>query len=221
MSTSPSSKPSPAVYRRRRLVALVGVVVVIALIWWLVSALFGGGGNPAATTSPTSTEVDTAEAAPAETTDPEPTPTETPMSTPEPEPTPTVCTEAEVAVTAVVDSESYDADQLPQFSVTLENTSDTSCIIDVGTASQVYTVMSGSDTIWVSTHCQENSDSQVVELVAGKEVSAPAIEWSRERSNTDTCDDENRPDAVTGGAYYNLTVKIGGITSDPVYFALY
>lgn len=194
---------------------------MIALIWWMVSALLGGGDDPESTASPTSTAVETVDVAPVETAAPDPTPTETPTPTPEPEPTPTVCTDSEVVVNAVVDAESYSEGELPQFSVTLENTSDSSCIIDVGTASQVYTVMSGSDTIWVSTHCQENSDSQVVELVGGKEVSAPAIEWSRERSSTGTCDDENRTDAVAGGAYYNLTVKVGGITSAPVYFALY
>lgn len=217
MSTSPSNKPSPAVYRRRRLVALLGLILVIVLIWWLISALFGGRGSAEPTAEPTSSPAETvAEPAPAETPTPEPTQTPTPTPTP----TITVCTESEVSVQAVVGAESYTEDELPQFSVHLENTSESSCIIDIGTASQVYTVMSGSDTIWVSTHCQADSDSQVVELVPGKEVDAPPIEWSRERSNKDTCDSEDRPDAVGGGAYYNLTVKVGGITSDPAYFSL-
>lgn len=219
---SATTKPSPAVYRRRRLVALIGLIVVIALIWWAISSLFSGDDNLQSTASPTSTSVEDADAAPAETLPPTPTaaPAETPTPTPEATPTPTVCTEEQVSVQAVADAESYGEEELPMFSVHLENTSDASCIIDIGTASQVYTVSSGSDTIWVSTHCQAESDSQVVELVAGKEVDAPAIEWSRERSNESTCDDENRPAAVAGGAYYFLTVKVGGITSEPVYFSL-
>lgn len=223
MSTSPSKKPSPAVYRRRRLVALLLLVLVVTLIWWLFSAVFGGGGDADSTTEPTSTAAETGAEAPVESPVPSPEPEETPTPTPtvEAEPTPTVCTEDDVAVEAVVDSESYGEGEFPRFSVHLENTTDTSCIIDIGTASQVYTVMSGSDTIWVSTHCQSDANSQVVELVAGKEVDAPAIEWARERSSEGTCDDEQRPDAVGGGAYYFLTVKVGGITSEPVYFELY
>ncbi len=202
--------------------ALLGLIIVIALIWWLVSAIIGGvrGGNSQETPPPTAAEAAGTSAPPVATETPTPTPTETPTPSPTPTPTPSVCTDNEVSVQAVVDAEAYAEGELPQFSVTLKNTSDSPCIIDIGTASQVYTVMSGSDTIWVSTHCQVEPKSQVVELVAGKDVSAPAIEWSRERSNTSTCDDEQRPAAVAGGAYYNLTVKIGGITSDPVYFTL-
>lgn len=225
MSRGPSAKPSPAVYRRRRLVALLVLLVVIALVWWLVSALLGAirgeGSDPQATEATASTPTSTAaQTDPVETGDVNPTPTASATPTPEPTPTPTVCTEAEVAVRAVVDAESYGEGEAPQFSVQLENTSEASCIIDVGTASQVYTVMSGSDTIWVSTHCQADAESQVVELEAGKIVDAPSIEWARERSSEDTCESEGRPDAVAGGAYYSLSVKVGGITSEPAYFSL-
>ncbi|WP_140400608.1 hypothetical protein [Gulosibacter sp. 10] len=222
MSERPG-KPSPAVYRRRRLVALLVLILLVLGIWWLVSAIVGlfSGGEDAAEPAPTPVAT---ESAPAETPESTSAPEETEASgedgAEEPEATPEVCTESDVTVTAVVDAEAYGPEESPQFSVELMNESDQPCIIDIGTASQVYTVMSGEDTIWVSTHCQTDEQTQVVELTPDKKVTAPAFEWSRERSSEDTCEDENRPEAVADGAYYYLTVKVGGITSAPAYFAL-
>lgn len=221
MSERPG-KPSPAVYRRRRLVALLVLILLVLGIWWLVSAIVGlfSGGEDAAEPAPTPVAT---ESAPAETPESTSAPEETEASdgaAEEPEATPEVCTESDVTVTAVVDAEAYGPEESPQFSVELMNESDQPCIIDIGTASQVYTVMSGEDTIWVSTHCQTDEQTQVVELTPDKKVTAPAFEWSRERSSEDTCEDEDRPEAVADGAYYYLTVKVGGITSAPVYFAL-
>jgi hypothetical protein len=42
----------------------------------------------------------------------------------------------------------------------------------------------------------------------------------RERSSPDTCDSDSRPAAVGGGAYYSLSVSIGGVASEPTYFDL-
>jgi cytoskeletal protein RodZ len=217
-------KPSAAVYRRRRLVAALLVVVVVLLVWWGVAALVGalrGGDTPVETgaqVAPTSS-TDATPANPGDTATPEPTPE--PTESPEPTETSTpVCTEDDVTVTAITDAESYAADALPKLSLKVVNTSDVPCIMDVGTSAQVYTIMSGSDTIWVSTHCQTGGTSQVVELTPGKEVTAPEIEWVRERSSPDTCDSDSRPAAVGGGAYYSLSVSIGGVASEPTYFDL-
>lgn len=224
MSGQRGSKPSAAVYRRRRLVALLLALVLVALVVWGVVAIvaaFRGSGEPGATDSapssgnsatpdPTSTAAEPTES-------PEPGASETPEPT---STTPSVCTADDVTVTAVTDASTYGADALPQLSMKLTNTSDKPCRIDVGTSTQVYTIMSGSDTIWTSTDCQTDETSQVVELTPGKEVTSPAIEWVRERSTTDTCDSDSRPAAVGGGAYYSLTVSIGGISSEQVFFEL-
>lgn len=219
-----ADKPTPAVYRRRRLVALVALLVTIALLWWGIAALVGSGGSSDPTPSPTAAA---AEPAPATTPASEPTPaaTEQPTAEPEPEPTsepaaePQACTPAQVTVSARTDAEFYGADAQPQFSFHLANTSDTPCILDVGTAAQEFKVTSGSDVIWVSTHCQVEPASQLVQLEPGHEQDAPAITWVRERSTPDTCEGE-RPSAVAGGSYYNLTVTVGGISSGPTTFVL-
>lgn len=203
-----SERPSQAVYRRRRLVVLLAAIVVVALVWWGIAALVGGGDStsPTAETSPP-TGIRTVEpTAPATT------------STPTPN-GPVACTTAEVAVTALTDAAEYAADVQPQLSLKITNTSAAPCTIDVGTAAQVYTITSGSDTIWTSTDCQTDGVNEVVALQPGQELQAPNITWVRERSTPDTCEGE-RPAAVAGGASYQLTVSIGGLGSEPTPFVL-
>jgi hypothetical protein len=144
--------------------------------------------------------VKTPSASPSETSA-QPTPEKT-TDTPEPTETeagPAPCRAADVIVEAVTDAESYQSGTNPQLSISLTNGSSTDCTIDVGSATQVFTVASGEDVWWRSTDCQENPRSMVVTLKAGPEV-----------SNVGTCDDENRPRAPGGGASYHVAVSIGG-----------
>nr|WP_225751757.1 hypothetical protein [Pseudoclavibacter sp. Marseille-Q3772] len=217
-----SDRPSAAVYRRRRLVALLALVAVVLLGWWVVSRVTGGpsdeeSGSPTVSEAPPATD-HTAEPDASAT---EPNEEHTPSAEPTPSTpaTPPVCTGNDVKVTAIVDAESYAADAKPKLSLKLRNTGANPCVMDVGTSAQEFTIKSGEDVIWVSTHCQKNAKPQVVQLDPGKEVTSPQLEWVRERSTPDTCDGE-RPAAVGGGAYYSLTVSVAGITSEPVYFSL-
>lgn len=220
-----AKRHSPAVYRRRRIVVLLAAIAIIALLWWAIAAIAGSGsgsaqsqptttGSTAPAVSPdapvTTTPSVTSEAAPVEQ-----TPTETPTQPPV-----AACDASTASVTAITDTTEYGEGVLPQLSLALTNVSDAPCIIDVGTATQVYTITSGSDTVWVSTHCQQEPTNEVVQLEPGQHLEAPAIEWVRERSAPETCEQE-RPAAVGGGSTYNLTVAIGGIESAPVAFVLY
>lgn len=224
MSTSSpgTPKPSAAVYRRRRLVALLGLVVVIALVWWLVSAVVGAlTGGSAPEPGPSSTQAVAPAPPPAspEPSTPAPEPSTPAPSAPETPAEPEPCTANEVTVTARTDAESYGPDQQPQLSFALANGSDRPCVMDVGTASQEFSITSGSDLIWLSSHCMSEPAQQLVRLEPGQSVDSPPLGWVRERSTPDTCAGE-RPAAVAGGAYYNLTVTVGGIASQPVTFVL-
>jgi cytoskeletal protein RodZ len=200
--------PSKAVYRRRRLVFFGGIILLLAVIAvavWLVIAqpwADAASGGPVKTPSASPSET-SAQPTPEKTTDtPEPTETEA---------GPAPCRAADVIVEAVTDAESYQSGTNPQLSISLTNGSSTDCTIDVGSATQVFTVASGEDVWWRSTDCQENPSSMVVTLKAGQEVtSAEPITWDRTRSNVGTCDDENRPRAPGGGASYHVAVSIGG-----------
>lgn len=213
---SSTRRPSKAVYRRRRLALLILCVLVIGLLIWGVSSLVGAGGDEqggaSASVSPSAAA---SESASAET-------GESPAATPTPTPTPTgpaECAAPELVVSAVLDATSYAPDVQPQLSLSIANTGAEPCVMNVGTAVQVYTISSGADVIWVSSHCQTDPADEIVTIGAGQSITAPPISWVRERSSLDTCGTD-RADAVAGGAYYQLVVSVNGIASQPATFVL-
>lgn len=201
-------RSSPAVYRRRRLVVFGGLILLLAAIGvgiWLVIAQPWADAAPGAAPTPTATASES------------PTPEPTDDATPSPEPTetdaaPAPCRGTDITVEAVADAESYPAGVLPELSISLANAGSAACTLDVGSATQVFTVTSGEDVWWRSTDCQENPSSMVVTLEAGQTVtSAEPVVWDRTRSDVATCDQENRPRAPGGGASYHVAVSIGGL----------
>lgn len=200
--------PSRAVYRRRRIVFFGGLILLVAAIavgiWALIAQPWAGAGT--AEPSPT----------PSATTSGTPTPQPTSSDTPEPQPTddasgPAPCQAPDILVEPLTNADSYAAGELPQLSISLTNTGAAPCTLDVGSATQVFTVTSGDDVWWRSTDCQENPSSMVVTLEAGQNVtSAEPVTWDRTRSDVSTCDQENRPLAPAGGASYHVAVSIGG-----------
>lgn len=229
-SSTPPRRPSPAVYRRRRLVLLLAVLVVVALVWLLIAQPWRGSADePKSATAPRVPDgtVVTALPGPA---DPSPSTAVTPSSSPSspapsssaPSPSvsstasgPKACTPADLKVEAITDQDTYRAGQDPKLSIRLTNTGAKDCTLDVGTATQAFTISSGSDVWWRSTDCQSQPSSQVALLAAGQTVSsATPIVWDRTRSSVKTCDSTSRPKAPAGGASYHLKVEIGGVASD-------
>lgn len=207
-------RQSPAVYRRRRLLVLILALLVVAGIVWVVLAqpwralgdLFTvdesastSSESPSPSGSPDPDSSDT----------PEPSPTPTDDGTPQP------CDPNAITVQALTSQGEYSADERPEFSIRLENTGGADCIFNVGTTKQVFTVSSGDDVWWRSTDCQTEPSDMLVTLEAGQVVtSAEAVVWDRTRSGVDSCDNEDRPVAPSGGASYHLRVSIGGIESE-------
>jgi len=208
---------SAAVYRRRRVVLLGGLILLIAAIgigvWLLVAQPWAHADGPAPTSSaspsPTAGETPTSDSV-TDPASPEPT---TDVSESE---TPAVvaCEAKDIVVAAVTDADSYQAGVLPKISISLTNTGPTDCTMDVGSTTQAFTVMSGSDVWWRSTDCQENPSSMIATLSAGTTVtSKDPVTWDRTRSSVETCGQENRQRAPGGGASYHVEVSIGGFTS--------
>lgn len=197
-------RETAAVYRRRRIVVFGGLILLIAAvavgIWLIVAPPWAHSETapertPTPSASPTATETATPSA--------EPSPDASPSAAP--------CQAGDIAVEARTDAESYPAGVLPELSIALTNNGSGDCTIDVGTATQSFTVTSGADVWWRSTDCQENPSSQVVTLSAGQTVtSATPVVWDRTRSDVATCADENRTRAPGGGASYHVSVSIGG-----------
>jgi hypothetical protein len=81
----------------------------------------------------------------------------------------------------------------------------------VGTKAQVFTVTSGSDTIWTSTDCQSDGSDTPYVLPAGggAPVTSSPLEWDRTRSTAGTCEGD-RPAVPAGGSSYHFSVTVGG-----------
>lgn len=210
-------RQSAAVYRRRRL-----AVLLIAL---LVLAGLGGGvwlaiAQPWSTSAPADDDPDAGKPTPdagKPTASADETPGAEPGPSPDPSETPGIvaCTEADVSVVAVTDADTYPAGVLPQLSISLTNTSEKDCTMNVGSSTQTFTVTSGADVWWRSTDCQSESSDLIVTLESGKSVtSATPVVWDRTRSSAETCDERNRPRAPGGDASYHIAVSIGGFTSE-------
>lgn len=198
---------SAAVYRRRRLAVLLGAVLIVAVvaagIWLLVARPWANAASepkpePTVSSTPRATSTDAGETPSAE-----PSAGETTG--------PVACEAKDIVVEAVTDADSYEPGVLPQLSISLTNTGATDCTLDVGSATQKFTVASGDDVWWRSTDCQENPSSMVATLAAGATVvSKEPVVWDRTRSSVETCAQENRPRAPGGGASYHVGVEIGG-----------
>lgn len=191
--------PQPSgVYWRRRLIVLIGLIAVVVVVVLIVVRPGASSGEPVA---PPTTHSAT----------PSPGPTSIPTSSASA--SGQACKPADVKVEAVTDAATYGAGQLPQLSVALTNTGSSACVIDAGTAQQVFTITSGSEVYWKSTDCQASKVDAEVLLQPGKTISSQTpITWDRTRSDPSTCQAQ-RPQVPAAGASYHLQVSVAGITS--------
>jgi hypothetical protein len=208
MSTlrNPVGPQPPSVYWRRRLLLLLGLIAVIVII---VLIIVRPGSTPDA--KPTDSPKPSSTSA-----GPSPTPTFSSAAGGE------ACNPAQVSLTAVTDSNSYNAGVNPQISMTILNAGSAPCTFDVGTGAQEYIITSGTDRIWSSKDCQTGQTSTPQVLQPGVPLSTTPFAWDRTRSSTDTCTG-SRPAAVAGpdGPTYRLQVKLGSIESETVAFRLF
>lgn len=194
---TPRGPQPPSVYWRRRLIVLLGAAVIVAVIVLIFVRPASDTPLPVGTVAP-----------------------ETAAGQSQPSAAsgqPGVCEAGQVVVSAVTDSDSYAAGVDPQLSWTLVNNGDQTCTLNVGTAQQVFTVTSGSETIWTSKDCQKDAADFPLEIEPASSGAKPTvsstISWNRERSSADSCDATDKPEVTAGGASYHLQVTVGGISS--------
>jgi hypothetical protein len=185
------------------LLGLIAVIVAIVLI--IVRPGSSEGGEPGAAGA------DTRSASPGPNDEPSTPPTAIPT-----EPTAAdgdTCAEDDILVEAVTDKTVYEAGEQPQLSVTITNTGKNVCVLNAGTKAQVFTITSGREVYWLSTHCQVEPIDAKVSLTPGTPISSSVpIVWDRTRSSEDTC--QGAREAVpAGGASYHLEVSVDGFTS--------
>jgi len=195
--------PQPSrTYWRRRLIVVLGLLAVVVVIVLIVIRPGASQGDtpPAVTHSPTATAK---ASAPEGTTIP---------TTAAKQVAGAPCTAQYIDVEALTDAATYSADQKPQLSLSLTNTGAKSCTLDAGTATQIYTITSGTEVYWKSTDCQTDPVHTQILLKPGKTVTSSPISWDRTRSDPSTCD-ATRDAVPAAGASYHLKVSIGGFES--------
>lgn len=122
------------------------------------------------------------------------------------------CTPGQLNVTAVSDKSVYAPEELPQVSLSVENTAPTACEANLGTGTMQFTIAGGTDTVWSSSHCQAESSDLLIVLEPGQPLSTEALEWDRTQSNSNTCD-LSRERVPGGGSSYTLSAEVAGASS--------
>jgi len=205
MSTfkNPVGPQSSSVYWRRRLIVGLGALVVILVIV-LIVVRPGAGGSKADPSSASDTEA-VATDDPAEGADD--TTAEAPPAAAD-----GACDPANISVVAKTDATTYAEAVSPMISLSVTNSGDATCLMNVGSDVQEYRITSGEELIWSSKDCQTDPVALQQELQPGVPVDSTPFAWDRTRSDAANCEAE-RTQVTAGGASYHLSVIIDGVES--------
>jgi len=190
--------PEPArVYWTRRLVLLAALVVAATLVWTLVQ----GAGSPSDAAAGPEQPEQSSSSEPEE-------PAQAGSAAP--------CAAEHLELTVEAGRQSYPEGARPSFSITVTNTGESGCTVDVGGASRELLVTGGKDRIWSSLDCDAGEDaSRNLLLGAGKSDTHDAT-WSRIRSD-EKCS-EGLPTPRPGT--YKAQVRLNGAKSELATFVL-
>ncbi|MCM3660222.1 hypothetical protein M3148_04315 [Georgenia satyanarayanai] len=176
-------RPSAAVYRRRRAVVLLLLLLVVAGVVWGVTTVLGN--RDAAADAP-------AGPAAAESTETQPPP-----------PSPghvAVCAAEDVTAQVAVKPSGAGV----SVEVSMRNTGEVPCLVDVASGALVTEIESGSDAVWSSAHCAGDAAE---ELLLDTGATTPVtVSWDGHRS-APGCPD-GQPQA--GPGTYRLAVALDG-----------
>ena len=200
MSTlkDPVGPKGRSVYMRRRLLVLLGLVAVIAVVVLII--VRPGSNSAPKDASQVEVPKDLAGADAPDSGDTQQSDGDEPAA----------CAAGQLTVTPATDKGDYAAGELPQLSLSVENTGDKPCSADLGSADQQFVIASGDDEVWRSADCQKDPKHLAVILEPGKPLQTEAIPWDRTRSSAETCDITRDP-VASEGASYHLRVTAAGV----------
>lgn len=187
--------PASVYWRRRALVLGVPFLLVLIVVWW------GMRGSDDQGTAPATQPVAEALSAP---TTPAPT---TPVG-------PQPCTALALALQP--DAASYSGGAEPVLTVTVTNTADVACLVDVGDAQREIVITSGTDRIWSSRDCAGADTQSIRLLLDAGQADTRQVQWTRVRSVPGCTGD--RPAARSGT--YSAQLTLGGVSAQPAVFVL-
>ncbi|MEX0913469.1 MAG: hypothetical protein WDZ57_00825 [Demequina sp.] len=191
----------PEVYWRRRLVIVGGLLLLILVLWFLITSPSGGEGTgvtdsaiPSPTASPTTTAAASGSLAVGR-----------------------ECTEGDLEITTTPNPFTSDADSLPRFDVVIEHVGDSPCLLQTAHEDSELLIMSGSDRIWSSADCPDQSPINEREflLEAGQEEDFQ-VTWPRTRSAPECATVTAEP----APGFYLADLSLQGIAAEQVQFEL-
>jgi len=235
--------PLPAsVYWRRRILALAIALVVLLILWLLTSgtgsgdpgsaAVVGGTSSPAGPTSSAGMPSETLTAtSPAN--DPgrrgggeieTPTGPATPTGSSGGGPgsggrteaaAPVACSDAALTLTVSVAKPAYPVGAQPQITLSLQNTSGTTCTRDLAASQQEVLLYDGKTRLWSSNDCYPGGGTDVQAIAPG-ERDRYSVTWSGLASHPACAGTRTR----VGAGRYRLVGRIGSLHSAPTTLVL-
>jgi hypothetical protein len=223
----------PEIYRRRRIAAGVGLLVLVLVLVLIVRAITGGGGDSTETAADSSTS--SASAAPSESATGSAGASESASGevsasgsaeesegadtsrTSDAEPS-GACNLDDLQLEVRSGAPTYAGGQLPDFIMSVSNTSDEDCTVDLEANPMSFEVfnLTSYERIWGDTDCNEPTATENIDLAAGESRNFALNGWSRTTSAPDQCGD--RADAGTGA--FLLYGHLGDRVSEPGTFNL-
>ena len=191
----PVGPESKGVYLRRRLLVLGGLLAFIVFVVLVIVKPGSSGGAASAPEVKVPDEIVAAD--------------KVQNNTPKAGET-APCPAGGIAVTPLVDRDSYAGGEMPLLSLRVVNQGPEKCEAQLGTAGMSFTITSGSDEVWRSSDCQINADTRAIILEPGKPLETEPIQWDRTRSSPETCDTARDP-VTADGATYHLQVAAAGV----------
>ena len=237
-------------YRRRRIAVGVLAVLALLGLWWLISSIVGlfTDDEPQDAASDQQTESgDDADAGSAQSGDAGSGEQDAQQDSQqdadqdaEQQGPDGSCAPDDVTLTADTGDDSYASDEAPLLILEVENTGSEGCTLDVGTAQQTFVVASGGREIFNTAQCgagaqdeeaqdEEAQDEEAQDGAEAQNDDGASLEMDFEPGQTerahltwprsDSAADCGEPADLEPGTY-ELTVSLGGITSEPHEFTL-
>lgn len=161
----PVGPHEPRVYWLRRAV-VIGLILVLIVV--LTEAFAGGSSKPPKknrpVTHPSTTTTATSSAS-------------TPATT-----TVSACSPTALTLALSTDSDSYKAGQSVKLIGAFSNSGTSSCTLSVAPSREIWTVKSGTDTIWTSKHCVSSDLAKQVTIKAGGRNTVSTV-WDGHRQD--------------------------------------
>lgn len=170
---SHTPRPDPRTFRRRRIVALLIVVIllggIIAGAWALKNRFFPSAAS-----------------------EPEPAPSQSTGPSEEDLANPTDCAVESLALSVDLAADSLPAGQPANIPITVENTGEIPCLVDVGKDALTLTISSGDDTVWSTRHCSGGLPEERQLLLDVDAKDTTVLAWDGDRSKKGCSEDQEQ-----------------------------